>query len=613
MAAASEQVDTAQGAGAEECPASPAPATEEQVLAELSAHASTSAVLAWKDVAESHRRALLGATAMAVATLPSGPGHDAAAAFVRGHLGTNLLALPETAGESVVPIMGDAPQYSSGLRTNAPPHGGECPFALEVPVELRRMFLVALMAQTMATGKYTAPLRVLFQRLAALLHVPWALVAACEDALVLRVASSVLEAKSDSKGGTADKYRWLKVASVGVVGGAAIVLTAGIAAPAVLAGVGVLGAAVGGAAAATTGTVVAFFSGTVGSVLLLSMFGAAGTSLASWRMNNLASGIKVFSLRRLSPTPARLQAALNRQSSALAARAQAAADAKAAEERAKKEQAKAAEGKAGSKTWYKPWTWVGGAGGKDESADSSSAALTPPPAAGGAAQAQSETAELADRLDLLSDDEVPAEEAAGADGGKPTSKAAAVARAQSGGMHVFICLSGMCFNKDKTSKDFDDPWGGVGNRLVRRTNAALARVLHSATDAETAASEAAATPGSQAPPAGRLSADQVQSIVTAPEWEGRTRLPTKHEVPSGWLRKQCPYGEVYSVTWEPAVVHKLTENLSKWLQNLLVDKVVGEILKRTVLSALLAAWQLPSTVLWGLSWIDAPFTMAVDR
>ncbi len=657
---------TTPGDGKSKQPAAARRQTPPPTLAELAAHASSAAVLVWKEISESHRRALLGAAAMAVASLPTAAAHAQGVEFLCDPRTCKALSLPETAAQGLLPLMGPPPEYGpTGKQTNGVDLGPECPFTAEVPQELRRMFLVALLAHTIATNRYKPAVRAMFQRLSKLLGVNWRLIAACEDALVLRAASAVLQGHKDAKEKSASGYRLMKIAAVGIVGGTAVVLTAGIAAPAVLAGVGVLGAAVGGGVAVATGTVVAFFSSAAGGVLLLSLFGAAGTSLGAFRMGRATGGIEVFDLRRLSPRPVRLQSALERQVAQLAAKAEAAEAAASppshvtavstqGTQAARAPQDKAKGGGKG-KSWN-PLSWIppvsmpsvnlfgkGDKGGSEQQRGTQEGAHTDgstPPAfsaasgagEGGAAYHLSEV-----EMDMLSDDEsVPTSgthEAAAAAAavrvqtGKGESKnkeqkAATAAAAkgtavQSGGLHVFICAAGVATHEGAPDVDFLAPWGGRSNRQVQLTADALQWHLQE----ETRAVSAGAT-GSQAAAAAAPTDQEggdLPAIFRSPFWrDHRSLTPTASmDVDAvarrGWMRAQCPYGELYTLTWEPDAMLRLGNTIAKWLQNLVKDQVVGQILKRTALATLLSAWQLPSTVFWGLSWIDTPFSVAVDR
>lgn len=92
----------------------------------------------------------------------------------------------------------------------------------------------------------------------------------------------------------------LAVASIGVASGVAIGLTAGLAAPAVLAGLGSVGtgligmggvgAGVGGALTATA----TMLTGTVGVTVVTTVFGATGAGLASYKMDRRLGDVKEF-------------------------------------------------------------------------------------------------------------------------------------------------------------------------------------------------------------------------------------------------------------------------------------------------------------------------------
>mmetsp|Transcript_66946 Transcript_66946/g.160327 ORF Transcript_66946/g.160327 Transcript_66946/m.160327 type:complete len:832 (+) Transcript_66946:58-2553(+) len=104
------------------------------------------------------------------------------------------------------------------------------------------------------------------------------------------------KAESDAERRAKRKNRRVKVAVAAVLGGAALAITGGLAAPAVGAGFGILGGAIGttsvvGGVLASTGTVVA----SLGSGAALAIFGAGGAGLAGWKYSRVSGALKEFS------------------------------------------------------------------------------------------------------------------------------------------------------------------------------------------------------------------------------------------------------------------------------------------------------------------------------
>jgi len=99
--------------------------------------------------------------------------------------------------------------------------------------------------------------------------------------------------ESDSDRQKKSRRRRMKVAGACVVGGLALAITGGLAAPAVAGAMTIVGTGVGGtvgAAVVTIGTIV----GGLGSAGALVVFGAGGAGLAGWKMSNKVGALQEF-------------------------------------------------------------------------------------------------------------------------------------------------------------------------------------------------------------------------------------------------------------------------------------------------------------------------------
>jgi hypothetical protein len=106
------------------------------------------------------------------------------------------------------------------------------------------------------------------------------------------------ENRTSATSGTTALATWLQVGGVATLGGVALVLTGGLAAPAMVGTLTALGATGGiiGAAAGGVAATVAAMGGTVGIAV---MFGGAGAGLAGYKMARRTTGLTEFSFEPL--------------------------------------------------------------------------------------------------------------------------------------------------------------------------------------------------------------------------------------------------------------------------------------------------------------------------
>jgi len=632
-----------------------------------------------------------GAPVAAAAATPSAP----AGLSPPGPAGSAAASAPVPARTSTDAALREA-------AAAALPPGSLCPFSAELPEGRARWRVVVLLlaAFVMApsgssggvgTAGYDARVRATVRRLAAMLGVRWRAVAAAEEALASRFAVAALGAEADkAKLRSASRNRWILMGGAAVVGAALLVVSGGLAAPGVAAGMGAIGAALGGAAGAALVSAGAWMTSAVGYAVIVSLFGAAGTSIASHRMGRRTAGLETFRFRRLTVVRATPLSDADGPSEGEGA---AAKDAAAVGE---------TEPAAGSKPGGGGVAGaVGGSvravGGMARALGGAVRSATVGKASGGAGKGGGAKADG---------------EAAGekdGDGAATTDAAAAAAAVSaasqtvgSGGMHVTVCVAGLLDRglHGDHDVDFVQPWGGVGNAAV--VGPTLGAILGDefGAEADTGAAEAAGAEGDKAEAAAEASAALEAGGSARPDrsflpllrgpmdgeaeagsgwWSWSSSkpgpAPTEAEaaagkVPvtgagkggaapppdapsgpgdaaaedgpadeavaaapskeatvaaaaagaeaqtharSGWLRSSMHPGDAYALVWEPTVLMALQHSIEKFVSSAIMSKATSEVLQQTVLKGLLAAWTYPSWCLSALSFIDSPWSLALDR
>ena len=156
-----------------------------------------------------------------------------------------------------------------------------------------------LLASSVANRHLDARARALLRRLSALLGVPWRWLARAEAVLSEVVIENELAAQGRAQADTSsrrkqpNKYvRAAKVGGVAVVGGTLIGLTGGLAAPAVIAGLGIMGSVVGISAT------LAVSAGVLGV-----SFGAAGAGLCGYKMLRRTAELEDFAFDLIDRSP----------------------------------------------------------------------------------------------------------------------------------------------------------------------------------------------------------------------------------------------------------------------------------------------------------------------
>ena len=156
-------------------------------------------------------------------------------------------------------------------------------------VNLLRIPLLLLQFAISEDGYYDSRLRSLLKTITSYCKIRWNEEFAVRE-YSFGVVLHVLLQKKHAKSSTKNYGRWAKVGAVGLVGGALIAFTGGIAAPAVAAGLGAIGLT-------ATGT---FLLTTTGTATLYLLFGVTGAGYAGLKMHNTVCEVKDFKFISLS-------------------------------------------------------------------------------------------------------------------------------------------------------------------------------------------------------------------------------------------------------------------------------------------------------------------------
>ena len=239
-----------------------------------------------------------------------------------------LLGLDETQYHALAPLSSPAsaevnsvdPSAFAQLLQRAPADGGA---AATDGAPLHALLALGAVGIGVPTSDgrvgYDARVRQLLADAADALGVPWQSLVRAEAELAASLASLQADAGEEADVGPSPGAKWKKrwkkriaVAGIGVASGAAIALTAGLAAPAVVGGLAVVGSGVAGlggagvAVGGAVGGVATALSGAAGIAVVTSVFGAAGGGLAAFKMDKRTRDVRQFAFRQ---PPARLLAA----------------------------------------------------------------------------------------------------------------------------------------------------------------------------------------------------------------------------------------------------------------------------------------------------------------
>jgi hypothetical protein len=165
-------------------------------------------------------------------------------------------------------------------------------------------------------------------------------------------------------------------------------------------------------------------------------------------------------------------------------------------------------------------------------------------------------------------------------------------------MCVFcICsVTGLLLGDD--TKDYERVWGGKGNAspdILNQASSSISSTLGIDENTQTGESKQSSTTakGEGVSSTQRKPQKDEHKEEEEEEEEDTEEMPdTVPEVKSsrGWFRKMIPYGEIYSLEWEPKVLQQLGDDVSRFLHKFVAGKVRNQILKYTVMNTLMAAW-----------------------
>ena len=450
------------------------------------------------------------------------------------------------------------------------------PFAADVCADLSNCarVLAALELAWLAEGSYDARAREALRRVALACGVRWRALAEVEDAFAAAVVgaasaaaalgspsveSSAAAAVASLSTGTPSSrgavfLKWATISFAALAGGVLLAVTGGLAAPAILGGLAILGSAVG--LGSVSAAAVAFLATTGGSALVLSLFGAAGSGLASFRMHRRLSGVRTLFFVRLTPP---LSAAPFREGLHLYILCSGLLIDQ------RKLRVTRPGGDLDSEVeadFFQPWGGLPEASLAERELRDDSFAVE----AAEAAQALAVGSSLHNTLTP------PPQPVASSHATPPTTP---VGEAPS-----------QTLPPPKQDLDTAAPVAA----------APVASILASSNDAAlspTVSWQAAATP----PFTPAVLACEISAAPAS----------------RGWWRRRQPTGDAYAVVLEPGELRTVSNQITKFVRSYLVSTVVSSALAQTAFRALLAAWALPSYATGALSWIDAPLALMLTR
>ncbi|MGP1384892.1 MAG: DUF726 domain-containing protein [Thainema sp.] len=190
---------------------------------------------------------------------------------------------------------------------------------LDLKTTASKQFVLELLLQmSFADGIYDARERVAISEAAKILDVPWSTIENIEHDLVERFRNTLeeakknAEAKKNTENTVQDPKSWdwgkvAQVAGIAVVGGGAIALTGGLAAPIIGGAIGTTFLGLSGAAATSAG--LAFLGGgsiaaggfgmAGGTALVTAALGASGAGIAGWKANQRLGDIKEWDIEHI--------------------------------------------------------------------------------------------------------------------------------------------------------------------------------------------------------------------------------------------------------------------------------------------------------------------------
>lgn len=158
-----------------------------------------------------------------------------------------------------------------------------------------RILLILLNVSIVALGGYDSRIRAMLRQMCSVgvFNISWPFFCRIENYYALLVARDLeMHMKKKSSAG-AVAAKWLKVGLIGAAAGTALFFTAGLAAPAV-------GAGIAGLGIAGTATTVAFLASSAGAVVVASVFGGLGAGLMGYKGHRRFNGLSEFRFEKVS-------------------------------------------------------------------------------------------------------------------------------------------------------------------------------------------------------------------------------------------------------------------------------------------------------------------------
>jgi hypothetical protein len=163
----------------------------------------------------------------------------------------------------------------------------------------------AVVAVSVKDGAYDSRARAMLRRMAMLLGVQWSHIARAEICMALELAHCTIEESAEGRGssdkqGKTSYKRYAAVGGAAVLGGALIGITGGLAAPAVAAGLGVIGSAVGAGGLIAGATILTSFG------VVATAFGATGAGMVGYKMMRRTAGLEDFAFDMVDASPGKM-------------------------------------------------------------------------------------------------------------------------------------------------------------------------------------------------------------------------------------------------------------------------------------------------------------------
>eukprot|EP00761_Pharyngomonas_kirbyi_P002824 gb/GECH01002828.1/.p1 GENE.gb/GECH01002828.1/~~gb/GECH01002828.1/.p1 ORF type:complete len:558 (+),score=137.25 gb/GECH01002828.1/:1-1674(+) len=177
------------------------------------------------------------------------------------------------------------------------------PFTLQLEKQYYWLVIWNFLIISLKHGTYDSRIRVLIHKLSIMLGIEVDRVAAAEDGLAMELQKALEKIELENRN-TSSKGRWWKIGLGAVVGGTALILTGGLAAPIVLPALGGLAVAVSGAASVVGLGSAAAAGGALlmagGVPMITGLFGATGAGLTAYKMSKRTGSLSRFEFQSMN-------------------------------------------------------------------------------------------------------------------------------------------------------------------------------------------------------------------------------------------------------------------------------------------------------------------------